>query len=293
MKVFFNSSFLVVALLAAVVFGRGSVYAQSADWQEVVFREPQVRYLLADMTGGGNVEMYRKYATEERDPDSREAIRLWDEGVRVVNMEDFERRWITNSLAKDGRAFRVVVRGTSRTINGDEIFLSSDGAFEQAAMRLALLSMTLSGETTAYEYRKSDPAVAEALRRWKLGDRVSNVHLFETSSQGDSRRLRIRGSQHEIDGALVKLISEVPYPEVNVRYFMADVALGGSLEFYRKVAEDAHEMGCLEAVKRIEAGGKIANLKEFERKRVDGKVVITRKGSNERISGTEVKLSSD
>ncbi len=65
--------------------------AQSADWTEVVFREPQVRYLLADMTGGGKVEMYRKYATEERDPDSREAIRRWDAGVRVLNMADFDR----------------------------------------------------------------------------------------------------------------------------------------------------------------------------------------------------------
>ena len=78
--------------------------AQSADWTEVVFREPQVRYLLADMTGGGKVDMYREYATEERDPDSREAIRRWDAGVRVVNMADFQRGWITNSLAKDGSA---------------------------------------------------------------------------------------------------------------------------------------------------------------------------------------------
>ncbi|MEO8354087.1 MAG: hypothetical protein ABI680_20355 [Chthoniobacteraceae bacterium] len=31
--------------------------AQSADWTDVIFREPQVRYLLADMTGGGKVEM--------------------------------------------------------------------------------------------------------------------------------------------------------------------------------------------------------------------------------------------
>jgi hypothetical protein len=28
--------------------------AQSADWQRVIWRDPQVRYLLADMTLGGN-----------------------------------------------------------------------------------------------------------------------------------------------------------------------------------------------------------------------------------------------
>jgi len=83
------------------------------------------------------------------------------------------------------------------------------------------------------------------------------------------------------------LVSDVPYPEVNVRYFMADVALGGSLEFYRKVAEDAHEMGCLEAVRRIERGYTITNLVEFERKRIDGQVLITRKGSDKRTSSSD------
>lgn len=52
-------------------------------------------------------------------------------------------------------------------------------------------------------------------------------------------------------------------------------------------------MGCLEAVRRNEDGFKITNLDQFERKKVDGKTLITRKGSNERINGLAVKLSSD
>ncbi len=173
------------------------------------------------------------------------------------------------------------------------MILSNDGAFQQAALRLALLDMTLSGGTEDYEGRASDPAIAEALRRWALGDRAANAHLFTDSGDGESRPLRIKGNDQPIDGALVELLSDVPYPEVNVRYFMADVGLGGSLEFYRKVAEDAHEMGCLEAVRRLEQGYTVTNLDEFERKRIDGKVLITRKGSDDRISGTAVKLSSD
>ena len=90
--------------------------AQSADWQSVIWREPQVRYLLADMTLGGNTKLYRDYATTERDPDSREAIRLWDAGVRVVNTNEFERKWVTNQFGKDGRVMRVVQRGSNRTI---------------------------------------------------------------------------------------------------------------------------------------------------------------------------------
>jgi hypothetical protein len=89
------------------------------------------------------------------------------------------------------------------------------------------------------------------------------------------------------------LNSDLAYPEVNVRYFMADMALGGSRDFYHRTAEAAHEMGCQEAVARHDAGVTITNLEEFERKKVDSKVLITRKGSNERISGMLVKLSTD
>ena len=50
-------------LLVAALFSAASVLlspdaaAQSVDWQEVVWREPQVRYLLADMTLGGHTKL--------------------------------------------------------------------------------------------------------------------------------------------------------------------------------------------------------------------------------------------
>ena len=52
-------------------------------------------------------------------------------------------------------------------------------------------------------------------------------------------------------------------------------------------------MGCLEAVARFDAGVKVLNLDQFERKKVNGKVLITRKGSNDRISGMMFKISTD
>ena len=265
--------------------------AQSADWQSVIWREPQVRYLLADMTGSGKTDLYRKYAAEEHDPDSREAIRLWDAGVRVVNMADFERKWVTNRFGQGGRVFRVVLRGTDRTIAGNEVLLSSDCSFHQGPMRLALLDLTLGTGTKAYEARAGhEAAIAEALRRFNDGCRVSNAYLFDR--HGNSG-LVFRGSSNPVDPALIRLNSDVPYPEVNVRYFMADIALGGSLEFYRKAAESAHEMGCLEAVRRTEEGFRITNLDQLERKKVADKILITLKGSDERISGMLVKLSGD
>ena len=61
-------------------------------------------------------------------------------------------------------------------------------------------------------------------------------------------------------GSRVVLNSDFAYPEVNVRYFLADIYLGGSREFYHRVAESAHEMGCQEAVARFDAGVTITNL---------------------------------
>ena len=288
-----TACFIAVLLAVSVAFLTQSS-AQSADWQKVIWREPQVRYLLADMTGSGKTDLYRKYAAEERDPDSREAIRLWDAGVRVANMADFERKWVTNKFGKDGRVFRVVQRGTDRTITGNEVVLSNDGALPQAPMRLALLDLTLGATPANLEKRTGkDAAVAEALRRFNAGCRVMNAYLFERRQPDGAVELVFKSSHLPADPLLIRLNSDVAYPEVNVRYFLADMCLGGSRDFYYRVSEEAHEMGCREAVARFDGGVKIINLDRFERKQVDGKTLITRRGSDERISGNDVKLSSD
>jgi hypothetical protein len=267
--------------------------AQSADWQQVVWREPQVRYLLADMTLGGNVQLYRDYAAREKDPDSREAIRLWDGGARVVNANDFERRWVTNRLGTDGRVMRVVFRGSNRTITGDEVLLTSDFTFQQAPMRMVLAELSLGRPVQAYEGLGKDASIAEALRRWADGCRVLNTNHFAWGRQKMKPVVVYAGTETPIDGMHVRLNSDVAYPETNVRYFLADIYLGGGRDFYHRVAESAHEMGCQEAVARYDAGVMIINLDQFERKKVDGKTLIARKGSNQRISGMAVKLSSD
>jgi len=290
-----NPCGFVLPLALAFTFADApGALAQSADWQEVIWREPQVRYLLADMTLGGNPALYRDYATREKDPDSREAIRLWDAGARVVNTNDFERRWVTNKFGKDGRVFRVVLRGTDRTITGNEVLLTYDLNYQQGPMRVVLAELSMGRPVLAFDGRAADPSVREALRRWSAGARVLNTNQFEWG--GEKLKpdiLQYRGTHVPVDGDHVRLNSDLPYPETNVRYFMADIALGGRIEFYRAAAERDHEMGCLEAVRRTEDGYRITNLDQFERKKVDGKILITRKGSNQRISGNEVKLSSD
>jgi hypothetical protein len=269
------------------------LFGQSADWQKVIWREPQVRYLLADLSLGGRVELYRDYAAREKDPDSTEAVRLWDAGSRVVNTNDFERRWITNRFGKDGRVMRLVFRGTERTITGSEVLLTSDLGHDDSRTRLALLYFALGRPVSESEGRKHDVNTSEAIRRWKAGARVLNTNWFELRGSGNALKACYKGTDSPAEGARVRLNSDLPYPETNVRYFMADIALGGSIEFYRAAAERDHEMGCLEAVRRTEQGYRITNLDQLERKQVDGRTLITHKGSNQRISGMEVILSSD
>jgi hypothetical protein len=283
--------FLLRAIAAAAL--HQDLHGQSADWQQVVWREPQVRYLLADLTLGGNPALYRDCAAREKDPDSREAIRLWDAGARVVNTNDFERRWVTNRFGKDGRVMRVVFRGSNRTITGNEVLLTSDRGLNQGIIRITLADLTFGKPRAYYESLRDVADIAEALRRWDAGARVVNTNLFVRESANGRFDIVYRGTKIAADPTHFRLNTDLPYPETNVRYFMGDIALGGSLEFYRAAAESSHEMGCLEAVRRTEEGFKITNLDQFERRQVDGKTLITRKGSNERISGMEVKLSTD
>lgn len=280
-----------LALLATVL--PLLAHAQSADWQKAVWRDPQVRYLLTDMTLGGNVGMYRDYASREKDPDSVEAIRRWDAGSRVVNTNDFERRWLTNKFGKDGRVMRVVLRGTNRTITGNEVLLSNDQYLDQGIIRMTLADLTLGRDAAYYEKLHDVPDIAEALRIWKAGGRLINTHTFDHDSDGTNPEIVYRGTAQAAKPFHMRLNTDLPYPETNVRYFMADIALGGSLEFYRAAAERDHEMGCLEAVRRTEDGYRITNLDQFERKKVNGQTLITRQGSDARISGMDVKLSSD
>jgi hypothetical protein len=286
MKLFLNLLFATVTMTVT--------FAQSADWQNMVWREPQVRYLLADLClNGGKAGLYRKYAIEEKDPDSREAIRLWDAGARVVNANEFERKWVTNQFGKDGRVMRIVHRGSDRTIVGNEVLLTSDMNFQDAAMRVSLLHFALGKPLSDSEGRKHDVNTAEAIRRWKAGARVLNTNWLEMRGIGPDQRVYYKGTQRVAEGAHIHLNCDLAYPEVNARYFLADMMLGGSRDFYHRAAESAHEMGCQEAVTRFDAGVKITNLDQLERKQVDGKTLITRKGSNQRISGMDVKLSTD
>jgi hypothetical protein len=77
------------------------------------YHESAVRIILADMQLAGIVDAYRA-----RIPDAavREAVRRWDAGVRVANIDGFERKTIAGQ-------WRIVHTGTERPIQGAAVDL--------------------------------------------------------------------------------------------------------------------------------------------------------------------------
>ncbi len=159
-------------------------------------------------------------------------------------------------------------------------------------MRLALLDLTLgtSPEKLSSEAGK-DPAIHEALRRYAQGDRVLNAHLFERGRKG----FVMKGAGRALDPVYIKLNSRSGVPRSQCpAIFWRTCGWVVLAIFTIEPPNPRMKMGCSGScmpflIRRF----KIVNLDQFERKNVDGKTLITRRGSNARISGLEVKLSTD
>jgi Tol biopolymer transport system component len=99
--------------------GDGDVYwlvpLRAAPSSATTYDEAQVRYILADSQLGSVIGYYRARADQ---PAIAEAVRRWDAGVRVVNIDDFERIIVGTWV--------VVYRGTRTQIDGMDVLLTSD-----------------------------------------------------------------------------------------------------------------------------------------------------------------------
>jgi hypothetical protein len=78
--------------------------------------ESHVRYILADIQLGNVADEYRADTTDE---ETAEALRRWDAGIRVVNIERFERRIV------NGR-WQIVYADTGNPVIGMDVILNSD-----------------------------------------------------------------------------------------------------------------------------------------------------------------------
>lgn len=78
--------------------------------------ESRVRYILADIQLGGVDGYYRAHVDSE---EAAEALRRWDVGITVTNIDQFERKLV-------GETWQVVYAGTETLINGMDVLLTID-----------------------------------------------------------------------------------------------------------------------------------------------------------------------
>jgi hypothetical protein len=111
------------------VCGYGRVYSESIDLDNDIkyvdellsftsqfTNEARVRYILADIQLTNTPEPYRASIADE---ETAEALRRWDAGVRVVNIDQFERASVNGE-------WQIVPAGSGRPINGTDIRLTGD-----------------------------------------------------------------------------------------------------------------------------------------------------------------------
>ena len=250
-----------------------------------VYKEPHVRYLIADMTLGGSPDYYKQHA---HDSVPATALKEWEAGARLMETNRFERRRIQTPY---GESMRVLFKGTERTVTGADLLLTSDLTFEQAPMRLVLADLTLGRPVAFYEAKKKDANVAEALKRWGYGARAVNTNLF--TSRGAKRELVYVANWRPLDGALVRLNSDPHFSEAWLRYLIAEMQLGTPKEKFLSFGQRFHDYNCLEAVAYLEAGYKVTNLDQFELKPVKNNPTVVYKGTEKRVDPFDIRLTSD
>ena len=93
-------------------------FVMASDIGGLNSEEARIRYIIADIQLGDVAEYYRQFTNQ---PAVSEALRRWDAGTRVVNIQNFERRIMYQY------GWKVVAIGTLTTARGLDIILSTDG----------------------------------------------------------------------------------------------------------------------------------------------------------------------
>ncbi|MBI5294264.1 MAG: hypothetical protein HY869_02230 [Chloroflexi bacterium] len=106
---------------------QGCNYIEPEDTQTPIYQTPvptatadispeaRIRYIIADIQLGDVADYYR---TSMADPVIAEALRRWDTGIRVTNINEFERKIVGD------KGWQIVYIGTENLVNGMDIILS-------------------------------------------------------------------------------------------------------------------------------------------------------------------------
>lgn len=167
-----------------------------------ICKESEVRRMLADIQLGEahNVDSFYRFVLGPKNAAASEALSRWSHGIRVVNIDLFERKIVP------GVGYLVTLKGRTVHAPGMDFELSSDSL--EAEVRLKLAEIQMSGDSEQFRSLTHDAGIIsrEARARWTRGIRVTNP-------PGDLERIKVgsqwtlQSSAHngQVPGLLVQL----------------------------------------------------------------------------------------
>lgn len=278
--------------------------------------DAEVRYKMVDIGLGAPIGFYRADAGNAT---NKIMFKLIDDGVRVINLFDFERIRFTDLGMLD------VFKGTRKQITGEEVILSSDWFFDEAPVRRIMAEMVMGENSLSRVDYPVRLWASIARNRISEGVTVVNLSQFKIKEvQGKSSVLVYPGTDKPVNGADIILStdrslnpenirlsadrvddafrvnardithsSDHEWSEGQVRYIMADMALGGPVGFYEECTRKGDPIA-VEPYNRWMNGVRVTNADLFERKfvpRIGWKIVY--KGTYSIIDPMKVKLTTD
>lgn len=251
------------------------------------YRTNWAKYILADICLGADIGFYEKFAKEEGDANSSRAVRWFKQGVLVENLNEFER------VELEKNVIRIVRKDNKQPINGRELKLTSEKRYNEYQVRLILAQLLLGAELFDFQPQFGTPDVQEALIRRTDQVTVSNLDQLERIQLNGKWTVVKKGTKIPVDGKMIELDTDADYYQDDARYMFADMCLGGSVDFYRDILYKWRDPNAGGALNMLDEGVKITNLSLFERRTYGEKCDIVYQGTTIRITGKDVKLSTD
>jgi hypothetical protein len=112
--------------------------------------------------------------------------------------------------------------------------------------------------------------------------------VLSTASSTETKN-RMNPQQKSSSSTLISF-TPISTNESHVRHILADMQLGNNIDSYRAAITDEETA---EAVRRWNAGIRVVNTGDFERKIVNGQWHIVRLGTRNPALGTDVILTTD
>jgi len=250
------------------------------------YRTNWAKYILADICLGADVGFYEKFAAEG-DANSSRAVRWFKQGILIENISQYER------VELEKNVIRIVRKDNNQPTNGSELKLTTEKFYNELNVRLVLADLSLGVELSDYLPQFGNPDVQEALTRRTDNVKVANLDDLERIKLNGIWTVVKKGTKIPVDGKMIELDIDDDCYQEDARYMYADMCLGGPESFYREILYKWRDPNAGGALKMLDEGLKINNISLFERRTYGDKCDIVYKGTTIRITGKDVKLSTD